>query len=169
MHLIRNGQDPFHFQFECDGQNIDENVNEYVDESVKIYADESVNKFVDESINIDVNECVEDDVSMNCNEEIVTEVDSGLVGFETDVTILEHSEVTVVPVSGLTVVRDSSSVSSQIPPGLAVLSLNSLATTSSADVFLSQWTCISSEGKTELWPPDNISNHCTMRDGISSN
>ena len=31
MHLIRNGQDPFHFQFECDGQNIDENVIEYVE------------------------------------------------------------------------------------------------------------------------------------------
>ena len=185
MHLIRNGQDPFLFQFECDSQNIDESISkfvdenvkeyvdegvtEFVDEEVKEYVDEGVNKFVDESINIDVNECVEDDVAINCNEDLVTEVDSGLVGCETDVTILEHSEVTVVPVSGLTVVRDSSSVSSQIPPSLAVLSLNTLATTSSADVFLSQWTCISSEGKTELWPPDNISSHCTMRDGISSN
>ena len=99
MHLKRNGQDPFHFQFECDSQNIDESisefvdenfkeyvdegVNEFVDEEVKEYVDEGVNKFVDESINIDVNECVEDDVDMNCNEDLVMEVDSGLGGFET--------------------------------------------------------------------------------------
>ena len=83
--------------------------------------------------------------------------------------MLEHSEVTVVPISGLTIERGSSSVSSQIPPSLAALSLNTLATTSSKDVFLSKWICISNDGKTELWPPDNISSHCTMRDGISSN
>ena len=166
----RPGIEEFYFWKQHDLKSEDEGVNEFVDEEVKEYVDEGVNKFVDESINIDVNEFVEDYVYVSCNEDLVMEVDSGLGGFETvNVTILEHSEVTVVPVSGLTVERDSSSVSSLIPPSIAALSLNTLATTSSTDVFLSQWIYTSNEGKTELWPQDNISSHCTMRDGISSN
>ena len=107
-------------------------------------------------------------------------------GFETvEVIILKLLETTVVPVSGLAIVTDSSSVSSLIQPSLAAFSLNTLAITPSSDMFLrsfrrqnavefsvcevSDWIYDSNEGKKELWPPDHVSSYCTMRDGISLN
>ena len=185
MHLKRNGQDPFHFQFECDSQIIesvnefvdesaedhdDESVNEFVDESVKEHDDERVNKlgdesvkdhvdeFVDESINLEVHEYVEGNVEMSVDEDL--EGDVG--GFETvEVIILKLLETTVVPVSGLTIVTDSSSVSSLIQPSLAAFSLNTLAITPS-DMFLrsfrrqnvcevSERIYDSNEGKKDFW------------------
>ena len=50
IHLIRNGQDPFLFQFECDSQNINESISEFVDEKVKEYVDEEVKEYVDEGV-----------------------------------------------------------------------------------------------------------------------
>ena len=212
MHLKRNGQDPFLFQFECDSQIIesvnevvdesaedhdDESVNEFVDESVKEHddervnklgdesvkdhVDESVNEFVDESINLEVHEYVEGNVEMSVYEDLEGDVGD----FETvEVIILKLLETTVVPVSGLTIVTDSSSVSSLIQPSLA-FSLNTLAITLSSDMFLrsfrrqnavefsvcevSEWIYDSNEGKKELWPPDHVSSYCTMKDGISLN
>ena len=207
MHLKRNGQDPFHFQFECDSQIIesvnefvdesaedhdDESVNEFVDESVKehddervnklgdeivkYHVDESVNEFVDESINLEVHEYVEGNVEMSVYEDLEGDVGD----FETvEVIILKLLETTVVPVSGLPIVTDSSSVSSLIQPSLA-FSLNTLAITLSSDMFLrsfrrqnvcevSERIYDSNEGKKEFWPPDQVSSYCTIRDGISLN
>ena len=176
MHLIRNGQDPFHFQFECDGQNIDEYVNEYVDERVKIYADESVNKFVDESVNIvdvhegfkgDVDTSVNSNISNTVNEDLAMDRDDNAGGFETVAVVA----VIISEFSRGTVVTDSPSVSTLIPPRPTTFSavecdsilLNLIGFSMCG---ASGWNYISKEPKPELWPPDNLSSHCTIRDDI---
>ena len=93
------------------------------------------------------------------------ERDDNVGGFETVAVIISE-------VSRGTVVTDSTSVSTLIPPSpttFSAVECDSILLNLSGFSMCgaSGWNYISKKPKPELWPPDNLSSHCTIRYGIS--